>query len=103
MCGSRGPADRSSGLWDLLWDLLWDRLVVPVIVLPVAVVTLRRDTRDTRDALLTTEVCDCGEPGERDLAEHGDRERGDLECGDWEWEWDREEDREPGVEPRKPR
>ena len=73
LCGSRGPADRSSGLWDLLWD----RLVVPVIVLPVAVVTLRRDTRDTRDALLTTEVCDCGEPGERDLAEHGERERGD--------------------------
>ena len=94
LCGSRGPADRSSGLWDLLWDLL----VVPVIVLPVAVVTLRRDTRDTRDALLTTEVCDCGEPGERDLAEHGERERGDWE---WEREWEREEERgDSGAEPR---
>ena len=98
LCGSRGPADRSSGLWDLLWDLLWDRLVVPVIVLPVAVVTLRRDTRDTRDALLTTEVCDCGEPGERDLAEHGERERGDWE---WEREWERDEERgDSGAEPR---
>ena len=98
LCGSRGPADRSSGLWDLLWDLLCDLLVVPVIVLPVAVVTLRRDTRDTRDALLTTEVCDCGEPGERDLAEHGERERGDWE---WEREWEREEERgDSGAEPR---
>ena len=98
LCGSRGPPDRSSGLWDLLCDRLWDLLVVPVIVLPVAVVTLRRDTRDTRDALLTTEVCDCGEPGERDLAEHGERERGDWE---WEREWEREEERgDSGAEPR---
>ena len=58
--------------------------------------------REILDCLLTTLVWDWGEPGDLDLAEHGERERGDLECGDWEWErdWDREVDREPGVEPR---
>lgn len=85
--GGAMPRDKSvSGLCDR--DLL--------VVLPVV-------HRDSRDCLLTTLVWDWGEPGERDLAEHGDRERGDLECGDWEWERDREEEREPGVEPRKPR
>ena len=83
-----GRRAKSSGDWER------DLLVFPVI----------RETRDCSLALLT---CDCGEPGERDLAEQGDLERGERDRGDCEWErdWEREWDDdlgESGAEPRKP-
>ena len=60
-----GSRDNSSGLSDR------DLLVLAVFL-------------DSRDCLETTLVWDCGEPGDRDRAEQGERDLGDLERGDWE-------------------